>query len=294
MTGPNPQDGPDHTGAAASTRADIPPQDQTVDYRAPHDRTATATGAPSSKPEERGAAPFKHYGRYEVRGLLGRGGLGEVFIGFDPDLDRKVAIKVPRVRNASAQENLLKEARHVAQFSHGDRSGLRRRHSPGPVLHRLRVAEWHQPGEMAAENTTGWEEACRIVAAVADALGYAHARRTVHRDVKPDNIVLKEDLSPVLIDFGLAINDESSTEEQIGLIAGTFHYMSPEQASGLGHRIDGRTDIYSLGVVFYRMLTARIPFHSTDRHELLRQVRGRSSTATPIARASLRQSSRFA
>src|SRR5207244_3716075 len=109
--------------------------------------------------------------------------------------------------------------------------------------------------------------------AMADALAHAHAQRTVHRDVKPANIILTPDHKPVLVDFGLGLDESEMQGHQRGMIAGTPAYMSPEQAIGKGHRIDGRTDIYALGVVLYEMITGHVPFRAPSADELLRQVR---------------------
>src|SRR5439155_10375692 len=127
-------------------------------------------------------------------------------------------------------------------------------------------------GQWLKANRTAWPEAARIAAAVADALPHAHARLIVHRDVKPADIVLTADRAPVLVDFGLALGEAQAGGGEKGLISGTPWYMSPEQATGTAHRIDGRTDIYSLGVVFYELLTGRVPFRAAAFPELLRQV----------------------
>jgi serine/threonine protein kinase/TolB-like protein/tetratricopeptide (TPR) repeat protein len=108
---------------------------------------------------------------------------------------------------------------------------------------------------------------------VADALAHAHARLIVHRDVKPENILLTADGAPVLVDFGLALDEAHAGGRSKGIVSGTPVYMSPEQAVGTAHRIDGRTDVYSLGVVLYELLTGRLPFQAEDTRELLRQVR---------------------
>ncbi len=100
---------------------------------------------------------------------------------------------------------------------------------------------------------------------MADALAHAHARLIIHRDVKPANILLGADRAPVLVDFGLALGETQAGGAEKGVVAGTPSYMSPEQAAGTAHRIDGRTDIYSLGVVLYEMLTGRLPFRATNR-----------------------------
>ncbi len=132
-------------------------------------------------------------------------------------------------------------------------------------------------------NSPSLEQTLSIVAGIADALAYAHSQRTVHRDLKPGNIILTEQadgVRPVLVDFGLALSEASENSlGQIGMIAGTPNYMAPEQARGFGHRIDGRTDIYALGITLYRMLCGKLPFTGTDIHVLLQRII--SEEATP-------------
>jgi class 3 adenylate cyclase/tetratricopeptide (TPR) repeat protein len=214
------------------------------------------------------------FGRYQVRELRGSGGFGEVYIGFDLQLNRQVAIKVPRLKSAGAEQRFLLEARQLAQLNHpgivtvydaGVQDG--KFYIVSDYIQGITLHDWlnhHQPT---------WRDSARMTADVADALAYSHAHRTVHRDVKPENIILQDNRTPVLVDFGLAISDETPSDAELGYISGTPLYMSPEQAGGRGHRIDGRTDIYSLGVVLYRMLCGRLPFRAAETSEVLRQVR---------------------
>ncbi len=129
--------------------------------------------------------------------------------------------------------------------------------------------------EWLKTNRPSWQQSLHIAAEIADALAHAHAQSTVHRDIKPANVILIEEadgLKPKLVDFGLAISGSQSRDD-CGMIIGTPAYMSHEQARGLGHRIDGRTDIYSLGVTLYEMLCGRPPFRTEQVTELLRQIR---------------------
>src|SRR5262249_29926498 len=112
--------------------------------------------------------------------------------------------------------------------------------------------------------------AAALVATLAEALQHAHQQGVVHRDIKPGNILLDRADRPFVADFGLALRDQDVGHGP--RYAGTLAYMSPEQARGEGHRVDGRTDIFSLGVVFYELLTGRRPFHADSRDELLEQI----------------------
>jgi serine/threonine protein kinase len=221
-------------------------------------------------------APATGFGRYEVRGKLGKGGFGEVYLGHDTQLDRAVTIKVMRGESAGtsgAEEQLLGEARKLAQLRH---PGIVTVHDVGVHEGTVYIVSDYLEGvdlrRWLRENRPSWLEAARIVAAIADALAHAHARLIVHRDVKPDNIMLTAGGIPALVDFVLALADDQAGGDEKGMVSGTPFYMSPEQALGAAHRIDGRTDVYSLGVVLYELLTGRVPFRPTQLPELLRQI----------------------
>src|SRR5207248_2172837 len=118
-------------------------------------------------------------------------------------------------------------------------------------------------------------DAARVIARVADALHHAHERGLVHRDIKPGNILLDEEGKPYVTDFGLALSQEDFASGPT--FAGTPIYMSPEQARSEGHRVDRRTDVFSLGVVFYELLTGRPPFQGETVNELLEQITSREA-----------------
>ncbi len=252
----------------ASSKIESKQLDCTSDFDAntvPMESASAAPGAPLA------------YGRYIVKGVQGRGGFGTVYLGHDSQLDRPVAIKVQhseRKLTAEDLERFLQEARRVARLRH---SSIVTVHDVGVQDDQCYIVSDFVTGsslrDFLKRQRPTWQDSARIVAALADALAHAHSQRTVHRDVKPGNIIMRPDQTPVLVDFGLGIDETATTKDERGRVAGTPGYMSPEQAWGEGHRIDGRTDIYSLGVVLYEMLTGRVPFYSSDIQEMMRQVR---------------------
>ena len=213
-------------------------------------------------------------GEYSLQHELGRGGMGIVYLARDVQLDRDVAIKVlptHLARNAEARERFLREARMAAGLSHPHIVPIHRVSEVGGfVFFVMSYVEGETLGErLRTRGPLPPAEATRILREVAWALAYAHGRGIVHRDVKPDNILLEANTGRALVtDFGIAQGGrDPGVVTDPGKIMGTAQFMSPEQAAG--EAIDGRSDIYALGVVGYLAVSGRLPYEAPSVHALI-------------------------
>jgi serine/threonine protein kinase len=204
---------------------------------------------------------------YRIIKKLGQGGMADVYLGIQEKLQRHVAIKVmiPLLfRDEQFSRRFIKEAQTAAQLNHpniitihdvgdtGDSYYIVMEYLEESLSDRLKQRGFFPP-----------LEALEVVKMIAGALDYAHKKGFIHRDIKPDNIMFRADGTVVLVDFGIARAIDSTTHlTRTGMSIGTPHYMSPEQCKG--EKIDGRSDIYSLGVQFYEIITGKVPYNAEN------------------------------
>ena len=224
--------------------------------------------------------------QYELLQLIGLGGMGRVYLAREPFLDRQVAVKVLPVELADAgdaRERFLREARTAARLSHPNIVPLYTFGQAGDLLFFVMgyVHGESLESRLRREGRLPHEDARQILVELAEALDYAHRAGVVHRDLKPDNVLIDAATGrAMLADFGIAKQSAArETLTQTGVLIGTPYYMSPEQAAG-DRTLDGRSDLYALGVLGYRMLSGRLPFEGERMQDVLAQHLTR--TATPV------------
>lgn len=207
----------------------------------------------------------KKLGKYAILGVAGRGGMGTVYRGHDPVIDRKVAVKVYTASEVEfgsevAQKMFLNEAQVVGALDHPN---ILRIYDAGNFKGRPYIAMEYVEGLRTlgpyckADELLPMESVIRIVEKCAKALDYAHRNGVTHRDIKPDNIMLTTDDEVKVVDFGVAEHKNKRSDDSFQIV-GTPTYMSPEQVRG--EELAGQSDIYSLGVILYQLLTGNVPF----------------------------------
>jgi hypothetical protein len=243
--------------------------------------------APAEKEHPLGAALRGAIGgQYEIQRLLGKGAMGAVFLAREKALDREVAIKVlPPDGSGDGEERFRREARIAARLTHPNIVPL---HSFGEASGLLYFVMGYVRGEsLGSRMRRGLSVASaqRILVELADALDHAHRQGVVHRDVKPDNVIVDDDSGrAMLADFGIARRDTHSALTSTGAVVGTPQYMSPEQASG-ATTVDGRSDIYSLGILAYAMLAGRLPFDGPMSDVLVQHMTREAAPLRSVAPA---------
>jgi serine/threonine-protein kinase len=217
-------------------------------------------------------------GRYEITGELGRGAMGVVYKAKDPLIDRDVAIKTIDLQNLDPEERkdyearFYQEARAAGRLNHpnivtiydlGENNGI-----AYIAMEILEGNELHQLLSNGQPLST--EQVLDIAIQVAEGLAYAHEHGIVHRDVKPSNIMLLKNGQVKIADFGIARMESSLLKTRVGVVMGSPLYMSPEQVKNSG--IDARSDIFSLGIMLYKMLTGQLPFTGDSANTVMYQI----------------------
>lgn len=247
---------------------------------------------PEAGTVEQTVIPLLDVGRFEIVRFVGRGGMGNVFLAVDPVLQRKVAIKIPRLDlrgDPKLQQRFLREARVMAGLAHRNLIPILEIGQDGPsVFLVLAWCDGPDLGEWLArqEEPPAATWAAQLVAVLAETLEHCHAQGVVHRDLKPSNILLDklgdEDnehhepfpFVPKISDFGLArVLEEGLEQTDSSLLLGTPQYMAPEQAECRHQDVGPHTDVYALGVILYQLLTRSLPFEGTTAVRLLDQIR---------------------
>jgi serine/threonine-protein kinase len=238
-----------------------------------HGRFKEASIVEESSPEER-----KRVGRYELLEVLGSGSMGLVYKALDPKINRHLAIKTIRFSDEfeddaikDIKRRFLREAEIAGQLAHPSIVTIYDVGEDEDLTYI--VMEFLEGKDLSKfikrKNQLSFRKILQVIARVADALEYAHSREVIHRDIKPANIMLLDNGGVKMTDFGIA-KAISSSRTKTGVILGTPNYMSPEQI--MGQKIDQKSDIFSLGVLFFQLLSGELPFQGKNLSSLLYQI----------------------
>ena len=215
--------------------------------------------------------------RYLIKKVLGQGGFGVVFLAVDPRLEREVAIKIPRVDKPVDEfvwQQFIDEGRAVANLKHDaiiQVFDINRQANGIPYVV-MEFVEGQTLKQLFKERKPSIDEIVKLIRQIAAGLLFAHKQHIVHRDLKPSNIIVDKNGQARIADFGLAIHDNTPIRKLPKNTAGTMPFMSPEQLRGENHRLDGRTDLWALGVTIYWMLTGSYPFVGENSAELIAEI----------------------
>lgn len=254
------------------------PADETTISRSDVRLADESTPAPARR-ARREKMPAR-IGRYKIRKELGRGAFGAVYLAFDEELERQVAIKVPRderlLRKPKDMQAIFREARLAAQLRHPALVEVYDvgREESGRCYIVMEYIEGQPLGQLMRAQRIERAQAAQWILRIAEAVHCAHKVGLVHADLKPGNILIDLENHPHVADFGLAVS-ESDQRRLARSVAGTPAYMSPEQVRGESHRVDGRSDLWSLGAIFYEMLTGRMPFSGDSVDEIFDEIQFR-------------------
>jgi serine/threonine-protein kinase len=229
-----------------------------------------SNGEPDSIPK---SAPF--FGRFRDLEFLGKGGMGRVYKAFDPTLDRMVALKFLHGEDPEMRRRLLVEARAQAKLGH---ENVCKVYEVGEEEGKLYIAMQYIRGRTLREAAPemSMPQKIKIIIRVAQAVHEAHRAGLIHRDLKPANIMVEQNVDgewiPYVMDFGLARVQDTTGMTLSGMVMGSPHYMSPEQARGETQKLDRRSDVYSLGVCLYEVLSGKRPFEDESNVQVLVKV----------------------
>ncbi len=271
----SPQYAPRRTQAKAATPSAAPASDTIFDSDAPT-RQAPVSRSTIAIME---ASTIDHFGRYKILRPIGKGAMGMVYEGLDPAIDRPVALKTIRLDQVAdtdeigeLSERLNREAKAAGKLSHPNIVTIYDVGNDGTTQY---IAMEYLQGrtlENILKAGLDWDyrTISRVMIQTCEALDYAHENGIVHRDIKPANIMILEDNKVKVMDFGIARVDKSASMTQTGTALGTPNYISPEQLKG--HPVDRRSDIFSVGVVFYEVLTREKPFKGDTLSALIYSI----------------------